>query len=198
MSEAANAEVPIIETNRLVLRGWRPTDREPFAALNADARVMEHFPVPLTRAESDALADRITTHLVTKGWGLWAVERRAGGAFIGFTGLAEVTFDALFGPAIEVGWRLARDAWGFGYATEGARAALRFGFQQLGLEEIVSFTSPRNVRSVAVMERLGMTRDPADDFDHPRVPVGNPLRRHVLYRLRRTDWRATAGPESTT
>src|SRR4051794_11515760 len=194
MSEAADDQVAILDTERLVLRGWRPTDREPFAALNADARVMEHFPAPLARDESDALADRIATHLVTKGWGLWAVERRSDAAFIGFAGLAEVTFDAPFGPAIEVGWQLARDAWGFGYATEGARAALRFGFEQLGLEEIVSFTSPRNTRSVRVMERLGMTRDRADDFDHPRVPVGNPLRRHLLYRLRRADWLATARP----
>ena len=132
-------------------------------------------------------------HWTEDGVGQWAVERREDGAFIGFTGLALQAFEAPFTPAVEVGWRLAAAAWGHGYATEAARAALRFGFVTRSLEEIVSFTVPANVRSRAVMERIGMTRDPADDFDHPRLPVGSPLRRHVLYRLSRASWREDIG-----
>jgi RimJ/RimL family protein N-acetyltransferase len=166
-----------LRTARLVMRRWREEDREPFAALNADPAVMEHFPGLLTRGESDALVDRIEAAFETDGFGLWALE--VGGEFIGFTGLARPGFR----PEVEVGWRLARHAWGHGYASEAARAAVTFGFDEVGLTEIVSFTVPANVRSRAVMERIGMTRDPADDFDHPRVPAGSPLRRHVLYRI---------------
>ena len=184
-----------LRTDRLLLRRWREEDRAPFAELNADPEVMEHFPALLERAASDALADRADAHLAEHGWGLWAVEVVAparGGApatsvgprtgFAGFTGLARATFEASFTPAVEVGWRLARWAWGHGYATEAASAALHRAFDDLELDEVVSFTAAGNARSRAVMERLGLRRDPADDFDHPRVPVGSPLRRHVLYR----------------
>ncbi len=172
-----------LSTERLWLRRWRPGDRAPFAALNADPEVMRHFPAPLSRDESDLLIDRIEAHLESEGWGLWALELRATGRFIGFTGLARPSFDAHFTPAVEIGWRLAREAWGCGYATEAARAAAALGFEDLGLEQLVSFTAVGNARSRAVMRRLGMTHDPAEDFDHPRVPEGDPARRHVLYRL---------------
>jgi RimJ/RimL family protein N-acetyltransferase len=174
-----------METERLIMRRWRHEDREPFAALNADPQVMEFFPAPLTRAESDALVDRIEQRFDELGYGLWALEVRETGAFIGFTGLVLQTFPAPFTPAVEVGWRLARSAWGHGYATEAARRALRYGFTETGLTEIVSMTAVLNVRSQAVMKRIGMTRDPADDFDHPQLPEGHPLRPHVLYRIRK-------------
>jgi RimJ/RimL family protein N-acetyltransferase len=173
-----------VQTPRLVLRQWRETDLEPFAALNADREVMRYFPAPLTRDQSDALAERERTRIDERGWGLWAVELVESGAFIGFVGLADAHFDAHFTPAVEVGWRLARESWGNGYATEGARAAMTFGFDVLGLEEIVSFTTVGNDRSRRVMERLGMTHDAADDFEHPLLPHGHPLRPHVLYRRR--------------
>jgi len=173
-----------LRTTRLLLRPWHAADRAPFAELNADPAVMEHFPAPLDRAASDALADRIAADLDRNGWGLWAVEAVATGRFLGFTGLARPGFTAHFTPAVEAGWRLARDAWGHGYATEAATAALGHAFGPLGLDELVSFTTAGNHRSRAVMERLGMSHDPADDFEHPALPAGHPLRRHVLYRLR--------------
>jgi RimJ/RimL family protein N-acetyltransferase len=173
-----------LRTERLLLRRWRPTDREPFAALNADPEVMRWFHSPLSRAESDALARRIEAGFDERRWGLWALEEHASGRFLGFTGLNPVGFEASFTPAVEVGWRLACDAWGCGYATEAARAALDCAFDWLGLDEVVSFTAAGNARSVAVMERLGMSHDPADDFDHPLLPAGDPLRRHLLYRVR--------------
>jgi RimJ/RimL family protein N-acetyltransferase len=181
-----------LETPRLLLRRWRAEDRAPFAALNADPVVMEHFPAPLSRAESDELIDRIEAGLDERGWGLWAVEVRDTGAFIGFVGLNPATFDAHFTPAVEVGWRLARDHWGNGYATEGARAALDYGFAELALDEIVSFTTHANIRSRRVMDRLGMHRDPADDFENPKLPSGHPMRPHVLYRLHRESWQRDA------
>lgn len=181
-----------IDTERLHLRRWRYFDREPFAALNADPEVMEHFPSTLTEEESDALVDRIRAQFDERGFGLWALEVRGRGEFIGFTGLAVQTFEAHFNPSVEVGWRLARSAWGQGYAIEAARAAVADGFERVGLEEIVSMTATTNLRSQAVMQRLGMVRDPADDFDHPKVPEGSPLRRHVLYRLDRATWAASA------
>jgi ribosomal-protein-alanine N-acetyltransferase len=146
---------------------------------------MRYFPAPLTREQSDALAGRARATIAERGWGLWAVEVAGGASFIGFVGLAEPRFEAHFTPAVEIGWRLAREQWGRGYATEGARAVLAFGFDELGLEEIVSFTTVANERSRRVMERLGMTRDPADDFLHPVLPEDEPTRAHVLYRLRR-------------
>jgi RimJ/RimL family protein N-acetyltransferase len=189
-------ETPELRTERLLLRGWRDADLEPFAALNADPEVMEHFPGLLPRGESDALVGRFRARWHEGGPAPWAIERLEDGAFIGFVGLVAPRFDAHFTPAVEVGWRLARWAWGEGYATEAARAALAFGFERLGLDEIVSFTVPANTRSRAVMERLGMVRDIGGDFDHPRVPEGSPLRRHVLYRLRRDDWVAARGTET--
>ncbi len=167
------------------MRRWRDDDREPFAALNADPEVMEHFPAPLTRSQSDAMVDRIERAFDEHGYGLWALEVGQTGRFIGFTGLAWQRFEAPFTPVLEVGWRLARHTWGHGYAAEAARRAVAEGFAVAGVDEIVSMTAVRNARSRAVMERLGMTRDPARDFDHPAVPEGHPLRPHVLYRLGR-------------
>ena len=180
---------PELRTVRLVLRRWREADRTPFATLNADPVVTEHFPAPLRPEESDALVDRIEAGFEERGWGLWAVEIPDRAAFAGFIGLNPATFDAPFTPAVEVGWRLAREHWGRGYATEGALGALAFGFDALALDEIVSFTTHGNARSRRVMERLGMHRDPADDFDHPNLPEGDPLQPHVLYRLDRATWR---------
>jgi ribosomal-protein-alanine N-acetyltransferase len=151
--------------------------------MNADPRVMEHFPAPQSRAESDMLAGRIEAHFDRHGFGLWAVEIPGNTRFAGFIGLAVPRFEAHFTPCVEIGWRLASEHWGHGYATEGALAALQFGFEVLGLREIVSFTVSRNVRSRRVMEKIGMTHNPADDFDHPSLPEGHPIQRHVLYRL---------------
>lgn len=175
----------MIQTERLLLRQWRDEDLEPFAALNSDPAVMEFFPSVLTTAESNVAVRGNRARIEEHGWGLWAVERLDTGEFIGFTGLWAVPDEFPFSPAVEVGWRLARAHWGRGYATEAARAAVYFGFGDLGLDEIVSMTTASNERSWRVMEKLGMTRDPADDFDHPRVPEGHPLRPHVLYRLKR-------------
>ncbi|MCF2533315.1 GNAT family N-acetyltransferase [Yinghuangia soli] len=176
-------------TERLLLRNWQASDAEPFARLNADPEVMEYFPACLSRTESDALAARCADMIATEGWGPWAVEVRATGEFIGFTGLARPSFAAAFLPAVEIGWRLTRSAWGYGYATEAATAAAGFAFDELELPGIVAFTAVGNLRSRAVMDRLGMTHDPGEDFDHPRVPEGHPVRRHALYRL-------AAGPRS--
>lgn len=171
-----------LETERLVLRPWRDADRAPFAALNADPAVMAFFPAVLDRLDSDAAAARFRGRFDCHGWGLWALEVKGGPAFVGFTGLNPAPDTLPFAPAMEVGWRLARAAWGRGYATEAARAVLRFGFERLGLAEIVSFTTPLNRRSIAVMERLGLRRDQAGDFEHPGFPEGHRLRPHVLYR----------------
>ena len=176
-----------LTTARLVLRQWVDDDLAPFAALNADPEVMRHFPEPLSRSQSDRLAAQIRASLEREGWGLWAVEVPGAASFIGFVGLNKVGFEAHFTPAIEVGWRLDRRYWGHGYATEAGRTALAFAFGQLGCEEIVSFTATVNRRSIRVMERLRMLRDPADDFDHPTV-ADSVLRRHVLYRLARQQW----------
>ena len=179
--------MPVVElhTERLILREWRDSDQEPFAELNADPEVMRYMPKRLSREESDEFAQRIQDHFERHGFGWWAVEVRGGESFIGFVGLGFTRYETAFTPCVEVGWRLSRSAWGHGYATEAARRAIRFGFDELGLAEIVSFTVPDNVRSRHVMERLGMNRNPAEDFDHPLLPEGNPLRRHVLYRLAR-------------
>ncbi|MER5752793.1 GNAT family N-acetyltransferase [Streptomyces sp. NPDC002088] len=171
-----------LRTDRLILRPWRESDLAPWAAMNADPEVREYFPGLLTREQSDSSVARFQAGLDERGWGWWAVEVVATGEFIGFTGLDPVDADMPF-TGVEAGWRLARPAWGHGYATEAARAALAFGFDDLGLAEILAVTAVGNLRSQAVMRRLGMTRDPADDFDDPGVPEG-PLRRSVLYRLR--------------
>jgi RimJ/RimL family protein N-acetyltransferase len=176
---------PVIVTERLLLREWRDSDLEDFAAINADPAVMEFFPEPYTGERTRRFVERIRERWTELGYGLWAAERKDTGRFIGYVGLWPATFPAHFTPAVEVGWRLAADQWGHGYGTEGARAALTYGFDTLGLEEIVSFTSALNVRSVRVMERLGMRHDVAGDFEHPNVPQGHPTRAHVLYRIRR-------------
>lgn len=179
-----------LTTDRLVLRQWTDADYEPFAALNADPVVMEHFPAPVTREASDALIDRVKPLIESGGFGLWAVEVRETGQFIGFTGLSVPSFEAHFMPAVEIGWRLAKDAWGKGYATEAALASLEFGFGPAGLDEIVSFTATTNLPSQRVMQRIGMTHDEAGDFDHPRLEPGHRLERHVLYRITRAQWEA--------
>jgi RimJ/RimL family protein N-acetyltransferase len=174
-----------LRTERLLLRRWRAEDREPFAAMNADSRVMRHFPALLSREESDGRFDRIQAHWNEQGFGLWAVEVVGTAPFIGLIGLCHAPFEASFTPCVEIGWRLAAEHWGQGLATEGARAALQCGFGRLGLSEVLSFTVPENHASRRVMEKLGMTHDPADDFDHPLLAEGHPLRRHVLYRISR-------------
>lgn len=189
MTSAADPD-GVIQTPHLLLRSWRDSDLPAFAALNNDPRVMEFMPKLLSREESDAMAARIRMLMAIQGFGFWAVEVPGIADFIGFVGLHRPSFEAPFTPCVEIGWRLARAYWGKGYATEAARAALAHGFTALGLNEIVSFTVPANRRSRAVMERLDMTRDPAEDFDHPVLAVGDPLRRHVLYRLTREKWRA--------
>lgn len=202
---ADRRDAPIIRTERLVLRAWRDEDRDPYADLNADPVVMAHFPAPLTRDQSDGHVAAIGRHFAERGFGLWAVEVVGGAPFVGFVGLSVPAWEGPFTPAVEVGWRLAREAWGRGYATEGALAALWFGFDEIlrvddrfvtraaagpavgeRLGEVVSFTTPGNVRSRRVMEAIGMARDPADDFDHPNLAAAAPhLRRFVLYRITR-------------
>jgi RimJ/RimL family protein N-acetyltransferase len=177
-----------LATPRLALRQWRDSDLAPFAALNADPAVMQYMPRCLERAESDTLAGRFRERIAERGWDLWALERRDDGSFLGALGLAVATFPAPFTPCVEIAWRLARAQWGQGLATEAAGAALRFGFQTLALQEVLAFTVPGNRRSRAVMERLGMRHDPAEDFQHPRLPEGHALRHHVLYRLGQADW----------
>ncbi len=174
-----------LQTNRLLLRRWRIEDRQSFAAMNADLRVMEHFPKLLTREESNAVVDRIEAHFREHGFGVWALEILGVTPFAGFVGLSHPRFEASFTPCVEIGWRLAAEYWGQGYATEGAKAALNFGFLTLGLAEILSFTVPANVRSRRVMEKIGMTHEAAEDFDHPLLAPGHRLSRHVLYRIKR-------------
>lgn len=181
---------PELVTGRLRLRAWREEDLTAFAAMNADPRVMAFFPGTLDRAESDALVARFREHFTRHGFGPWAVEAPGIADFVGFVGLSVPSFRSHFTPCVEVGWRLAPEHWGKGYATEAAAAALAFGFGDAALDEIVSFTVPANRPSRRVMHRLGMTRSPADDFEHPALPPGHPLRPHVLYRLARRDWHA--------
>jgi RimJ/RimL family protein N-acetyltransferase len=177
------------ETGRLRLRQWRPTDQAPFAAMNADPRVMEFFPSLLDAAASDAMALGLAATIAARGWGLWAVEVKSSGAFAGFVGLNVPAHALPFGPCVEVAWRLSPVHWGQGYATEAAREALRVGFAELGLDEIVSFTVPANLRSQAVMRRLGMRAEP-ERFEHPALPPCHPLREHCLYRMSRERWLA--------
>lgn len=194
---------PSLTTERLILRRWFERDREPFARLNADAEVMRYFLRPLSNSETNVFVDRIEAQFEERGFGLWVVERREDAAFLGFAGLATTASLGFSGPAatafgtpvipeVEIGWRFDRFAWGNGYATEAARAALRFGFEVARLPEIVSFTSTLNLPSIRVMERIGLQRDPADDFDHPRIPAGHPFRRHVLYRLTSAEFQAAS------
>jgi RimJ/RimL family protein N-acetyltransferase len=185
---------PQLQTQRLSLRRWRKDDLKPFAALNGDPDVMEHFPSVMTEDRTADMISWIEEHFEKHGFGLWAVENTASGDLVGFTGLAIPSFEAEFMPAVEVGWRLGKEHWGKGYATEAARAALAYGFDEAGLEHIVSFTIPANTRSTMVMERLGMTHDVADDFDHPAMSADSPLRRHVLYRMSATDWARSNRP----
>jgi len=178
-----------LSTPRLLLRRWRAEDREPFYRINSDPRVMEYFPACLTQAESDAGIDRMEAHFERHGFGLWAAEFLPTGDLAGFIGLSTPRFTAHFTPCVEIGWRLDARLWGQGLATEGAREALRCGFEEVRLSEIVSFTVPGKTRSIRVMERLGMRRDPAGDFDHPSIAGGHPLQHHVLYRLRAAEYR---------
>lgn len=173
----------MIRTDRLLLRRFRASDLAAFAQLNADARVTEFLAGALSRDESDALVDRIEAHFDEHGFGLFALEITGVAPFAGFVGLSVPRFEAAFTPCVEIGWRLAAEHWGSGYASEAARAVLAHGFDVVGLDEIVSFTVPANTRSRRVMEKLGMSRRPEDDFDHPALPEGHPLRRHVLYRI---------------
>jgi RimJ/RimL family protein N-acetyltransferase len=172
----------MLETPRLRLRPWRESDREPFRRMNADPRVMEFFAATLSSEESDAMILRIQAHTAQHGFGFFAVELRESDEFIGLAGLAHVPFEAHFTPCVEIGWRLAAAYWNRGFATEAAHEWLRYAFEELSLPEVVAFTVPANQRSRRVMEKLGMTRNPAEDFDHPRIPEGHRFRRHVLYR----------------
>jgi len=172
-----------LETDRLLLRDWSGDDLEPFAAMNADENVMEFYPAVYSREESDVIAMRLQQDLDANGFGLYAVEVKSTGNFIGYVGISEVKFEALFTPAAEIGWRLSFPSWGHGYATEAARACLEHGFSELGFCKLVSFTTRGNKKSIAVMERIGMSRNPEDDFEHPNLPAGHPLRPHVLYRI---------------
>jgi RimJ/RimL family protein N-acetyltransferase len=173
-----------LSTDRLLLREWRDEDRELFATMNADPVVMEYFVSPLSRLQSDSLVDVFRDEFADKGFCPWAVELRDTDTFIGFVGLHTVSDKMTFAPAVEVGWRLAKAYWGLGYASEAGAASLHFAFQTLQLDEVVSFTSVINIRSQRVMTRIGMKRDETSNFEHPSVPVGNPLRSHVLYRTR--------------
>ena len=177
-----------LETSRLILRNWKDTDLEPYAQLNLDPSVMEHFPSLMSLDESEQSVGRVIKHFEVNDFGLWAAELKENGKFIGFIGLQRVPFEAAFTPAVEVGWRLAKEFWGQGLAPEGAEAAMKDAFDRIKLDEIVSMTTTTNKKSMRVMEKLGMTRDPLEDFDHPRVPVG-PLQRHVLYRMPLNLWK---------
>lgn len=183
---------PILHTKRLLLRRWSEEDRVPLAAINSDHDVMRYRFAPLNRQQSDDLIDEIETCFDEHGFGLWAVERRQDGLLLGFTGLAISAFDAPFCPAIDIGWTLAKDVWGRGYATEAATASLDFAFSELQLSEVVAHTTTLNGPSQAVMRRLGMTHNPVDDFDGPWYPIGHPHRRFVLYRIDEPTWRLHA------
>ncbi|MDG2050373.1 MAG: GNAT family N-acetyltransferase [Myxococcota bacterium] len=178
-----------LRTPRLILRDWRDEDLAEFARINADPEVMRHFPARLDTSESDAVAARIRHHFEKHGYGFWAVERVGGEPFLGFVGLAHVDFEASFTPAVEIGWRLARSGWGYGYASEAAERALDFAFSEARLAEVVSFTALRNKRSAAVMERIGMSLHPEIRFDHPKLPKGHPLSPHWLYHIKKERWR---------
>jgi RimJ/RimL family protein N-acetyltransferase len=187
----------VVTTHRLVLRPFTDVDRAPFAALNAHPLVVESLGSSPSRAESDEMIDRYRDEMAREGWGLWAVEVPDGAPFVGMVGLHRVRATLPFAPAVEVGWRLHPDHWGRGYATEAAGASLRYGFEEGGIDEIVAFTITGNTRSQAVMERIGMRRDANGDFEHPGLPEGSPWRRHVLYRVSRSDWAAASDARPT-
>ncbi len=180
-----------LKTKRLILRQWKDEDFEPFAQMNADPRVMEYFPSVLTREESIQMAKRMQSKIEERGWGWWAVSAPGVAEFIGFIGMNNVDksiFPVHFAPTIEIGWRLALDYWGKGYAVEGAEMVLEYGFQTLNIDQIVAFTSAQNMRSRRIMEKIGMHHDPKDDFDNPKIKENDQLRRHVLYRLNANEW----------
>jgi len=181
-----------IETQRLILREWKPEDLVPFAAINQDPKVMEYFFKPLTEIETAAMIEKIKKHFTKHGFGLFACILKNTSTCIGFVGLSIPEFDAHFMPSVEIGWRLSSNVWNKGYATEAALAVLKAGFEQYGLQEIVSFTVPANHRSIRVMEKIGLKRDLEGNFNHPRVPVGNPLRNHVLYRMTKEQYEAAS------
>lgn len=178
----------ILNTERLLLRPWKPSDRIPFAEQSGDPTVMAYFPGPMTPAESEALADSIEAHFAEHGYGWWAVEEKEGDPFIGYVGIQRCEFEAPFTPAVAIGWRLGAEHWHGGYACEAAIAVLAFAFETLKLDEVVAFTVPANLASLGLMERLGMTYDARDDFLHPHLPPDHRLRHHLLYRLRRDQW----------
>ncbi len=180
-----------LRTPRLVLRRWEERDIEPFAALNADPEVMQFFPYTLTMEQTISMVDRIEAQFESAGFSLWALEVETTGEFIGFVGLSRPSFQAPFTPCVEIGWRLAKEHWGRGYAPEAAREVLRDGFERIGLLEILSFTAAINEKSVRVMEKVRMTRNPLDDFLHPMVEDGHRLQEHVLYRLARSNWQVS-------
>ncbi len=183
MHKLCQIGVEMIETKRLILRAWQESDLAPFAEINACQKVCEFLPKQLSREESDALVQRLQGHMDKHGYSFFAVELKEANEFIGFTGLFYPSFDAHFTPAVEIGWRLSSSHWGQGYAPEAAKAALNYGFYEVGLEEIVAITVPDNMKSRRVMEKIGMVCDPDGDFMHPSLPDGHPLRRHVLYRI---------------
>ncbi len=187
----------VLRTSRLLLRRWRESDRGPFAEMNADPEVARFLPAPLSRPGSDAYADKIEDHWARFGHGLWVLELGGDAPFVGFVGLTRPAFEAPFSPCVEVSWRLAKPFWGKGYATEATREALRHGFQDLKLDEVVSFTVPGNEPSRRLMKRLGMTRAASEDFAHPLLPPDHPLCLHVLYRLGRKRWEMTRVQNAT-
>lgn len=181
--------LPILQTKRLLLRPWKESDLAPFAKLNADPKVMEFFPNTLSRKESDALVKKFQEENEEQGYGYWAIEVPNLAEFIGFVGLKYWNLETNFAPCVDIGWRLDSSHWGRGYATEGARRVLQYGFEEIKLTEIVSMATTGNERSQNVMRRLGMTTDPNENFEHPRVPRGDPLSWRVLYRLSAEEWK---------
>lgn len=177
-----------LETERLILRRWQDSDLEPFSAIVGDPEVRRYYPSTLTKDETKNLISRFESHFEEEGFGLFALELKSTGELIGYTGLNKPTFQAHFMPCVEIGWQLARHQWGKGYAPEAARKVLENGFVRLNLAEIVSFTTVRNTQSRRVMEKLGMQRNPSDDYEHPMLPAGHPLKPHVLYRLPKSIW----------
>lgn len=180
------ATTKAIETERLLLRQWKASDRQPFIELNADPEVMEYFPSPISESESDEFIQRVTAEIEDSGWGFWAVELKSSHDFIGFVGISSPRAKLPFSPCIEIGWRLAKKYWGKGYATEAAEAALKFAFANLPINEVVSFTSVQNKRSQVVMKNINMT-DSGQNFMHPSIPVGNALQEHVLFKISRDE-----------